>query len=108
MNNRWLDVLGLANRAGKLVSGEENVLKAVRKGTAKLVIVAADASANTAKTYQDKCSFYRVPIIQYGYRSELGNSIGKAERVALALTDAGFAGLVNKALQNLSEVKDIE
>lgn len=103
-----LNVLGLANRAGKLVSGEENVLKALRNGTAKLVIVAEDASANAVKQYEDKCKYYRVPIIRCGYRSELGNSIGKAQRVALALTDAGFAGLVNKAMQNLSEVKDIE
>lgn len=104
----FLDRLGLAFRAGKIVTGEEGVLKAVRSGSAKLVIVAEDAAENAAKKYHDKCSYYHIPIIQYGSRAELGGSIGKEQRVALALTDAGFAGLVRKSLQKPSEVKDIE
>lgn len=39
----------MAMRAGKLVTGDETVLKAVRSGKAKLVLVAGDASDNTKK-----------------------------------------------------------
>lgn len=51
MNNdqKVLNLLGMAQRAGKLVSGEDLSLKEIRNGTAKLVIVAVDASENTRK-----------------------------------------------------------
>ncbi|GJM71412.1 hypothetical protein HMSSN036_36280 [Paenibacillus macerans] len=48
--NKALSGLGLAMRAGKLVTGDEVVLKAIRSAEAKLVIVAGDASANTQRS----------------------------------------------------------
>jgi ribosomal protein L7Ae-like RNA K-turn-binding protein len=103
-----LDRLGLAFRAGKLATGDESVMKAVRSGAAKLVIVAADASDNASKKYHDKCTFYNIPIIEFGSRADLGASLGKEQRVAVAVMDTGFAGLIKKSLQKPSEVKDIE
>lgn len=50
IQQKWMSLLGLANRARKLISGEELVLKDIRNGNAKLVILAADASKNTEKT----------------------------------------------------------
>lgn len=47
--NKGLSSLGMAMRAGKLVTGDEIVLKAVRKGEVHLVIIAGDASPNTKK-----------------------------------------------------------
>lgn len=51
MNNKTLSYLGLSMRAGKLVTGEEIVLKAIRSSEAKMVIVAGDASANTQRNF---------------------------------------------------------
>ncbi|MGZ7246578.1 ribosomal L7Ae/L30e/S12e/Gadd45 family protein, partial [Streptococcus pyogenes] len=39
-----LNLLGLAQRAGRLISGEELVVDAIRKGQAKLVFLAEDAA----------------------------------------------------------------
>ena len=47
--SRVLGVLGLARRAGALAIGTNSVLEAVRKGKAYLVLIASDASENTAK-----------------------------------------------------------
>lgn len=44
-----MSLLGLAQKAGKIVSGELAVEKAVRSGKAKLIVVAADGSDNTKK-----------------------------------------------------------
>ena len=44
-----LGSLGLAMKAGDVVSGEFMTEKAIREGIAKLVIVAEDASGNTKK-----------------------------------------------------------
>ncbi|MEK8130188.1 YlxQ family RNA-binding protein [Paenibacillus filicis] len=96
MNKRFFSNLGLAMRAGKIITGEEAVIESVRSGEAKLVIVAEDASENTLKKINDKCSHYQVPIHQYGSREQLGGSIGKETRVVIAVADEGFARLLLK------------
>ncbi|WP_409347229.1 YlxQ family RNA-binding protein [Paenibacillus sp. MBLB4367] len=103
MKNKVFSNLGLAMRAGKVVTGDESVLDAVRSGEAKLVVVAEDASDNTRKKISDKCSFYEVPLIVYGSRNELGASLGKPERVVMAVTDAGFAKLIGSRIHDNTE-----
>ena len=44
--------LGLATRAGKIVSGDDSTLLELKKGNIKLVIVANDASDNTKKHWR--------------------------------------------------------
>ncbi|WP_309122985.1 ribosomal L7Ae/L30e/S12e/Gadd45 family protein [Paenibacillus sp.] len=102
---RTLSYLGLALRAGKLESGDEGVMKAVRSRTALLVFVANDASDNAKKKYRDKCDFYGVPFSLAFDRQELGQSIGKADRVVVAVTDKGLSELVRKSLANHAEVE---
>lgn len=100
--------LGLAMRAGKLITGDEIVLKAVRTGGAQLVIIAGDASENTKKKFRDKCHTYNVPLAIGFDRGALGECIGKSERVVLAVTDPGFVRLISKEMSILSEVEYIE
>jgi ribosomal protein L7Ae-like RNA K-turn-binding protein len=94
MTNKFFQALGLAMRARKLTLGEEFVLKAVRSGQAKLVILATDAGKNTTKKMMDKCSTYQIPILQVGTRVELGTAVGKGERVVMAVTDSGFCQML--------------
>ena len=47
------------------------------KGNLKLVIVANDASNNTAKLITDKCKSYKVPFRKFGNRNELGIALEK-------------------------------
>lgn len=103
-----LSGLGLAMRAGKLVTGDELVLKSIRSREAKLVIVAGDASANTQKKFRDKCGTYNIPLIIGFDRETLGRSVGKPERVVLAITDPGFTEMIRKAILKTSEVEYIE
>ena len=96
MNNekiekKILSLFGLATRAGKIASGEFQTETAVKSGTAFLVVIAKDASDNTKKLFQDKCSFYKIPIIFLGTKEELGHAIGKEYRASLAILDKGFA-----------------
>ena len=72
------------------------MLNAVKDGTAQLVIVAADASENTKKKFQNMCDFYKVPIYFYGDKETLGHAMGKEIRASLAITDAGFAKSISK------------
>ena len=109
MNNqntdkKILSMLGLASRAGKIASGEFQTETAVKSGTACLVIVAEDASNNTKKLFQDKCSFYKVPVYVLGSKEELGHAIGKEFRASLAVLDQGFADAVMKKVEQSSQV----
>jgi ribosomal protein L7Ae-like RNA K-turn-binding protein len=89
--NQWMSLLGLANRARKIISGEELSVKEIRGGKAKLVLLSADASANTTKKITDKCKSYEVPYKLVEDRHLLGQAIGKEARVVVAVLDDGFA-----------------
>ena len=89
--NKVMSLLGLAMRGHNLVSGEFQTLQSVKNGSAMLVIIAQDASANTKKLFTDKCSFYEVPVYEYGTKEALGRAIGKDIRSSLGVCDAGLA-----------------
>ena len=96
---RILNLIGLATRAGKTVSGEFSTEKAVKSGKAFLVIVSEEASGNTRKLFTDKCSYYGVPVELYGTKEELGRAIGKDFRSSLGVCDAGLADLISRQLK---------
>ncbi len=96
--NKFYSTLGLCMRAGKIKSGELAVMEAIRKKTAKLVIIAGDASDNTKKQFNDKCSYYNVPLIVFGDKESLGHAIGKDVRTSLAVTDNGLSESLRKNL----------
>jgi len=98
MTPKAAQLLGLAMRAGKVLSGEEMVLQAVRSGKARLVLLASDASENTAKKVKDKCSYYGVSCITTGDRYQLGHAIGKVGRVTVAVTDGKLAESIQRQL----------
>ena len=93
-------MLGLAQKAGKMASGEFSVHNAVRSGKAWLVIVAEDASANTKKKMTDMTAFYEIPICFLGTKDSLGAAIGKEYRSMAAVLDENFAAAVLKKLVN--------
>ena len=90
MNQKALNMLGLCVRAGRLASGEQAVLTAIRRGTARLVIVDDSASANTKKMFSDSCAYYEVTRIS-APADTLGAAIGRPGRKTAAVTDEGFA-----------------
>ncbi|WP_243386903.1 YlxQ family RNA-binding protein [Bacillus kexueae] len=98
MSSSWAQFLGLANRARKIISGEELVIKEVRNGRAKLVLLSKDASNNTSKKITDKCSYYGVPLVYVESREQLGQAIGKEQRVVVAVLDSGFASKLKTML----------
>jgi ribosomal protein L7Ae-like RNA K-turn-binding protein len=101
--NKVESLLGLCTRSRNLVSGEFATEGAVKDGSAWLVLVATDASANTKKLFKDKCSFYEVPCFEYGTKESLGHAIGKEIRASIAVLDEGFAKSIMKHLESLNE-----
>ncbi|MBQ8281270.1 MAG: ribosomal L7Ae/L30e/S12e/Gadd45 family protein [Lachnospiraceae bacterium] len=95
-----LSYLGLAQRAGKIKSGEFSVEKAIKDGSAQIVIISNDASDNTAKKFIDMCNYRNVPYFRFSDRDELGHATGKAFRVTMAVTDEGFSKVISSCFDN--------
>ena len=91
-------VLGLAQKAGKISSGDAGVKEALAAGKAKLLVIASDASPNTEKELRFLAAKSSVPVIICMKREELGLCIGKAPRAAIAVLDTGLAGLITKKM----------
>ena len=89
--DKVLSLLGLAKEAGKAKSGGFQTDRAVKDGTAKLVIVAEDASDRTKKQYRDACAYYNVPLMIYGTKETLGHAMGEELRSGMAVLDEGLA-----------------
>lgn len=96
--NQWMSILGLANRARKIISGEELTVKQIQSGKAKLILLSRDASPNTTKKITDKCKSYEVPYRLVEDRQLLGQAIGKEARVVVAVLDNGFANRLETLL----------
>lgn len=97
-----LSMLGLAKRAGKIVSGEFSTEKAIKENKAKLVIVALDASNNTKKLFTNKCTYYKVPLIMYSDKDSLGHSIGLEMRTSVGVTNEEFANALLEKYERLN------
>ena len=102
MNDKVLGMLGLAARAGKVLSGEDMVTDAIKSRKAEAVIVASDASERSKKLFRDKCSYYHVPIYEYSDKEGLGHAIGKDERSSAAIVDRGLSEAIRKLLDSVN------
>ena len=95
--DKALSMIGLAQKAGKVVSGEFSTEKSVK---AVMVVVASDSSDNTKKMFSDMCKYYNVPIYFYSDKEQLGHAIGKQFRASLAVLDSGFKNAIEKHIKN--------
>lgn len=91
-------MLGLAYRARKCSLGEETIVKDIQQKRAKLVLMANDVGPQTRKKLLNKCKTYEIPIRIVDDRETLSNAIGKSQRVAVAILDAGFATKIKSLL----------
>ena len=97
--NRVLAMVGMAMKAGRVVSGEFSAEKAVKEGKAFLVIVSEAASDNTKKKFRNMCTYYEVPMYIYGTKEELGHSMGKEFRA--------FAKSIKKRLDEAEIIAEV-
>ena len=89
--DRILSLLSMAAGSGNVRSGEFQTEDAVKKGKAKLVIAAEDASDNKKKQLSNTCEYYKVPFRIYSDMESLGHAIGKEFRACLCISESGFS-----------------
>lgn len=97
------NLIGLATKAGKTVSGSYAVLEAIKSKKAKLVIISVEASDNTIDKFQKRCEAGTIDYIMLGKKTELGRSIGRFDRTLVAVTDENFKNMILDAMKKFED-----
>ena len=97
--------LSLAAKAGKLVTGGDEVEKRLRRGRGGTLLLSADAAPNAIRRAEALASRYRVSLIKIPYtKLELAAAVGRGSSVALALvTDEGLAAAFAAAANGMEQ-----
>lgn len=103
-NNGVYSAIGMANRAGKIISGTDACIRAVKAGAVELMIVSDEASENTIKKIMNTCQSRNVRCIMYGKGGMLGKMTGKDHRIVLGVRDKNLSRLILSKLQQEREL----
>lgn len=98
MENKAYDILGLAQRAGKVISGEAGAEAHLHRGNAKLVILAEDASDRTKRFFSELAAGAKASVITAGNKTRIGLALGKSPRAVVVINDEGFARRLEQLL----------
>lgn len=101
-NNKLINILSIACRAGKVISGEFVIEKTLSsKNSIKLILLANDVAEATRLKYEKMAQSSRV-VLKYVEltKDEMANAIGKTDRAAVAICDEGFKKAILKILDN--------
>ena len=96
---RIINLLSMAQKAGRIVSGAFAVEQAVKKQQAVLVLLAEDAAEESKKKFTTLADKFAIPYAACLERETLGNCLGKDFRAVAALTDAGFARKLSQLME---------
>lgn len=91
-------MFGLAQRAGKLVSGDDTCEMTIKTNKCCLVIVSQDASDGTKKKFKDMCNYRKIKLLEYGEKERIGSHIGKESRSVIAIKDDNFARKIEEMI----------
>lgn len=104
LRQRIINLLGMARKAGQLVSGSNTVLQELAHPQARLLLVAADAAAGTAEKIIQKAQGHDVPWVRLFDKEKLGRAVGREERSHIVIIDADFASNLLLELTRLSKI----
>lgn len=101
MNNKEkvLSMLGFAQKAGKLVSGESAVKAMYSKGQIYLLILAEDLGENRKKFWTHIATQDNISIKIIGKKQELGVAVGLSPRALIGIIDRQMAKSIEMKMQ---------
>ena len=102
LNNKPLQLLGMAKKAGLLAIGSEAVKSASRAGKLKLVIISSDTSAGSARQARYSAEDSKAKFMQTPYtKFDFGSITGRGSPGTLGFLDLGFAEGFMKRLADI-------
>lgn len=91
-------LLGISAKAGKVISGTDIVVEAIKNREVFLVIVAEDTSEKTKKNIKFYCDKYQIEMYIYGNIFENSKAIGKQNRGIIAIKDENLSKAIKKQI----------
>ena len=99
-NEKLSGFLGLSRKAGKIVFGFDMTVEAMRKKTAKLVLLSNDCSERTARNIKRIAEETGTEIVILPLSmDEIGYAVAKRAGV-LSVCDSGFSKKIKELAQN--------
>ncbi len=96
-------MIGLAQRAGKISSGTLAAKTSLLRGRACLLIMSNDISEKTKEALVSGCTKRGIPWLVLGNKYNLGNCVGKAYRVTIAVNDQVMAEAIISLFKSMGE-----
>jgi uncharacterized protein len=112
MQRRILSYIGLANKAGQVISGGSLVSDALRGGHKPgLILVATDVSEAIGKKIELLAAVHRIACFRVMKKDDFGAILGKAPRSAVAIRAGGFVAQLTYEIERyrnfLGEVQNL-
>lgn len=98
VSQKMINLLGMAQKANQLISGEFAIEKKIPEGRIRLLLVATDASEASKRQYEKMAQTHEVPFAYALSKEDLGQCTGKSYRAAVAVLDPGFSTALRKLL----------
>lgn len=98
MQNKTDRYLGLARRAGHLVTGMGTCAGYARKGRIKMLIMTTDLSRGSRAKAEQMAKREHIPYRIYSDSDHLSHLTGTSGRMLFGITDVHFAEMILKAM----------
>ncbi len=99
MNDKFLSLLGMARRSGRVSLGHDAVINSIVRSRARLCVMSKEASERLQKEIKHACTYENknIPVIVTDYSlMELSSAVGSKAAV-ISVDDEGFAkALISK------------
>ena len=97
---RFLGLVGMARKAGKLILGASMLRGMIQKGKLPSLCVISDFSSENTKKRMIGCfEYYGVDYVNVNISTEvLGKALGAGELSCFGIYDDGFANAVRKSI----------
>ncbi|WHQ37604.1 50S ribosomal protein L7ae-like protein [Spiroplasma sp. SV19] len=102
MNHKGYSYLGLAKKAGKVVTGAL-LLAAIKQQKVFLVLNSVDGGATQAKKYEQKCFYYHIPYFKCLESPLTQQALGTENVKTLGISDRHLAQSLLTLLTNQKE-----
>lgn len=98
MNNKIYSMVGIGRKGGKITIGYDATCSDIKNKKSALVIITNDASERTKNNIKLLCDEFKVQIIEFGDKLDLGKSLGREMVSVLSIKDKNIASYL---LQNI-------
>ncbi len=103
--SKIVSTIGMANRAGKIVSGQDSVRNSIRRKKVKLIIIAEDASDNTKKRFLNCANHYGIPSYVCMTKYDFSRSLKGKIRSVIGVADLNFSLYLERLIHDTLQSK---